>query len=53
MGFVAGNEGYLILGAVIAVDGWLLYRFFAAHADGEGPIPAPQAYARAEVARPD
>jgi uncharacterized protein len=53
MGFTQGNQGYLILAAVIVVDAWLLYRFFAAHGHGDEGVPGPQAYARAEVARPD
>ncbi len=52
-GFVAGNEGYFILAAVILVDAWLLYRFFAAHGNVEEAVAPPPAYARAEVARPD
>jgi uncharacterized membrane protein YfcA len=53
MGFVSGNEGYFILAAVIAVDAWLLYRFFAAHGNVEEAVAPPPPYARAEVARPD
>jgi uncharacterized protein len=32
VGIVAGNAAYLFLVAVILIDGWLLYRFFAAGA---------------------
>jgi uncharacterized membrane protein YfcA len=47
-----GNEGYLVLLAVIVLDGWLLYRFFAilAHeVDDQGGA----AYPRAQPAHPE
>jgi uncharacterized membrane protein YfcA len=45
LGLVVGNSAYLILAAVILVDCWLLYRFFAVH----GPDPVESRPGRAPV----
>jgi uncharacterized membrane protein YfcA len=49
MAFIEGNASYLILLGVVVLDGWLLQRFFAAHA----ARAAPHGYARAEAGAPD
>lgn len=37
LGVVTGDAAYLFLGGVIVVDGWLLYRFFAARSEFDMP----------------
>jgi uncharacterized membrane protein YfcA len=49
LGLVAGSRGYLILLAVIVLDAWLLYRFFAAHQVIENSVQP--AYEPGSVAR--
>lgn len=48
---VEGNAAFLLLAGVIVLDAWLLYRFFAVHAEAEA-APNPGLH-RAEVAHPD
>jgi len=56
---VEGSQAYLLLLAVIALDGYLLYRFFSAHGDADPvhsqaePALASRGYPRAGVAHPD
>lgn len=50
---INGKAAYLVLLGVVVLDAWLLYRFFAVHAQAEAAPPAAADYRPAEVARSD
>ena len=49
---VGGNAAYLVLAAVVLVDGWLLYRFFAAAEAGDVSLGA-TVHGATEAIQPD
>jgi uncharacterized membrane protein YfcA len=50
---VDGNAAFLVLAGVVVLDAWMLYRFFAVHAEAEQEAAAAAGLRRAEIAQSD